>query len=143
MLSAVGGMEFETFRTSASGMPNARPTSRIAFLLFIRPNVMIWETWSLPYFWTMDFKSSSRPRSETSVSISGMLIRSGLRNRSKRRSYRIGSSSVILRLYATSDPAADPLPGPMGIPRSFASCMIPDTIRKYPANPIVRMTDSS
>ena len=39
-------------------------------------------------------------------------IRSGLRKRSNRRSYLSGSRSVIFRQYATTEPAAEPRPGP-------------------------------
>ena len=52
---------------------------------------------------------------QKSISISGMLTRSGFRNLSKIKVYLIGSMSVILRQYETRLPAAEPLPGPTAI----------------------------
>ena len=54
--------------------------------------------------------------SSKSMSISGILMRSGFRNRSKISPYLIGSMSVIPRQYATRLPAADPRPGPTIMP---------------------------
>ena len=54
------------------------------------------------------------------MSMSGIDLRPGFRKRSKRRSYWIGSMSVISRQYATSEPAAEPRPGPTPIPSRFA-----------------------
>ena len=62
----------------------------------------------------------SLPSSSKSISISGSDILSGLRNLSKRRLYFIGSILVIPIQYATTEPAADPLPGPTVTPNSFA-----------------------
>jgi hypothetical protein len=75
--------------------------------------------------------------------MSGRLIRSGFRNRSKRSLYGIGSTSVIRRAYATRLPAALPRPGPTGIPRSLAYPMKSATIRKYPEKPVFSITESS
>ena len=68
----------------------------------------------------MSFNNSSRPLSETSVSISGIEIRSGFKNLSNSKLYLSGFNSVIPKLHATIEPAADPLPGPIGIPRERA-----------------------
>ena len=38
--------------------------------------------------------------------------------------------------YATTDPAADPLPGPTVTPKFFASLVISWTIKKYPGYPV-------
>ena len=45
----------------------------------------------------------------------GELMRSAFRKRSKRRSYSIGSMSVMRSAHATRLPAAEPRPGPTGI----------------------------
>ena len=44
--------------------------------------------------------------------MSGSEILSGFKNLSKSKSYFIGSTFVILVQYATTEPAAEPLPGP-------------------------------
>ncbi len=80
---------------------------------------------------------------QKSISISGMLRRSGFKKRSKSRLYRIGSMSVILSVQATSDPAADPRPGPTGIPLSFAHPIKSLTIKKYVTNPIREIREIS
>ena len=54
------------------------------------------------------------------MSKSGIDILSGFKNLSKIKSNSIGSRSVMSRLYATKDPAPDPLPGPTGILLFFA-----------------------
>src|SRR3546814_3914686 len=72
------------------------------------------------------------------MSMSGMEMRLGLRNRSKSRSYLIGSRSVIQRAYATAHPAADPRPGPTLMPASRACLMRSQVMRKYDENPIDR-----
>ena len=51
---------------------------------------------------------------QKSISKSGIDIRSGFRNRSNNKPCAIGSSVVMPREYATSDPAPEPLPGPTG-----------------------------
>ena len=45
--------------------------------------------------------------------------------------------------YDTTDPAAEPRPGPTRMPCSRANRIRSHTIRKYPANPIFEMIDSS
>ncbi len=117
-------------------MSRARPTSRTTALACIFPNVMIWATLSFPYFSVTYWITSSRLSIQKSTSTSGILIRSGLRNRSKSSPYRMGSMSVILRAKATKLPAAEPLPGPTGTPSPLAWLMKSATMRKYPANPI-------
>ena len=82
----------------------------------IVPKVTTCETWSLPYFPSTYWSTLPRPSSSKSISISGIEIRSGLRKRSNRRSYFIGSMWVIPRQYATTEPAAEPRPGPTGMP---------------------------
>ena len=62
------------------------PTSRTAAFAFIVPNVMIWATFSRPYFRVTYSMTSPRRRSQKSMSISGSDTRSGLRKRSKMRS---------------------------------------------------------
>ncbi|CAB4961912.1 unannotated protein [freshwater metagenome] len=63
----------------------------------MRPNVTIWATQSRPYLSVTYFMTSSRPRTEKSMSMSGIDTRSGLRKRSNSRSYFRGSRSVIPR----------------------------------------------
>ena len=46
------------------------------------------------------------------MSMSGICLRPGFRNRSNRRSYLIGSMSTMRKQYATHEPAALPRPGP-------------------------------
>jgi hypothetical protein len=61
-----------------------RPESRMAALAPMVPKVMIWATCSWPpYLSVTYFITSERPETEKSMSTSGMLMRSGLRNRSK------------------------------------------------------------
>jgi hypothetical protein len=54
------------------------------------------------------------------MSKSGIDILSGFKNLSKIKLNFIGSTSVIERHHATSDPAPEPLPGPTGILLFFA-----------------------
>ena len=77
------------------------------------------------------------------MSMSGIEMRLGLRNRSKRRSYSIGSRSVIQSVYATAQPAALPRPGPTRMPLSRACLMRSHTMRKYDENPMLSITPSS
>ena len=79
----------------------------------------MWATLSL-YFLVKYSKTKSLFSSQKSISKSGIEILSGLRNLSKIRLYLIGSTSVIDKHQATSDPAPDPLPGPTGISLFFA-----------------------
>ena len=62
--------------------------------------------------------------------MSGKEILSGFKNLSKSRLYFIGSISVIPIQYATTDPAAEPLPGPTLTPNSLALFVISCTIKK-------------
>ncbi len=64
------------------------------------------------------------------MSMSGICTRSGFKKRSKMSPYRSGSRSVIRSAYETTDPAADPRPGPTRIPFSRANRMRSHTIRK-------------
>ncbi len=137
------GIIFATRSTSGSGTPKARPASRTAARAAIVPNVTICATRSSPYFSVTYLMTSSRRSTQKSVSISGIEIRSGFRNRSKMRLYLSGSKSVIFKQYEITEPTAEPRPGPTGISRSFAYLMKSQTIRKYDANPILRMTSSS
>ena len=101
-------------------MSSTRPTSRTTAFAFIVPKVMIWATFSRPYFRVTYSITSPRRFSQKSMSMSGGLIRSSLRKRSKMRSCSIGSRSVMRSEYATRLPAAEPRPGPTGIPCSRA-----------------------
>ena len=74
-----------------------RATSRTTARAFIVPKVMICATFSRPYFRVTYSMTSPRRRSQKSMSISGSDTRSGLRKRSKIRSYSIGSTSVMRR----------------------------------------------
>jgi len=129
--------------TCCNGISRARATSRIAPFDFILLKVIIWLTWSSPYFCFTYSMTSSRRNAQKSISISGISLRSGFKNRSKSRLYFIGSSSVISRQYDTIEPAAEPRPGPTGIPCCFANCIKSHTTRKYPENCIRCITDSS
>ena len=117
-MSSAGGISFATLSTSAYGMFSTRPTSRTTAFAFIVPNVMICATFSRPYLRMTYSITSPRRRSQKSMSMSGIDTRSGLRKRSKMRSNSSGSTSVIFRHHATTAPAADPRPGPTGMPRS-------------------------
>ena len=64
--------------------------------------------------------TSPRRSMQKSISISGILIRSGLRNLSNNKLCLIGSISVIPNAYDTKLPAAEPRPGPTGISLFFA-----------------------
>ena len=55
----------------------------------------------------------------------------------------MGSKSVISRAYATTEPAAEPLPGPTGISCVFAKWMKSQVIKKYAENPIFSIIPSS
>ena len=55
--------------------------------------------------------------------MSGIDTRSGFRKRSNSRSNLSGQTSVMPSAYATSEPAAEPRPGPTGMPRSRAASM--------------------
>ena len=87
--------------------------------------------------------TSPRLSIQKSISISGILIRSGFRNLSNNKLCLIGSISVIPSAYETKLPAAEPLPGPTGIFLFFAYLTKSAVIKKYPANPMFFMTFSS
>ena len=97
---------------------------------FSVPNVMIWPTESRPYFCRTYSITSPRRSKQKSTSMSGIETRSGFRNRSKSRSNCRGSTSVMRSEYATSDPAAEPRPGPTGMFCSRAYLMKSQTIMK-------------
>ena len=141
---SLSGICLQRAFTSASGTFSTRATSLMAFFVAIVPYVMICATLSWPYLSSTHSNTLPRPSSSKSVSISGSDIRSGLRKRSNSRSYFIGSILVMPRQYATTDPAADPRPGPTITPNSSrAELMKSCTMRKYPGNPIVFMICSS
>jgi len=94
------------------------------------PKVMIWATFSRPYLRVTYSITSPRRRSQKSMSMSGSEMRSGLRKRSNSRSNCSGSTSVMRRQYATRLPAAEPRPGPTGMPCSRAYRMKSHVIRK-------------
>ena len=50
---------------------------------------------------------------------------------------------MIFKQYETSEPTAEPRPGPTGMPRSRAYFTKSQTIRKYDEKPILVMTSSS
>ena len=96
-MSSAAGICLATLSTSANGISSTRPTSRTTAFAFIVPNVMIWATFSRPYFRVTYSMTSPRRRSQKSMSMSGSDTRSGFRKRSKMRSKSIGSTSVIRR----------------------------------------------
>ena len=81
--------------TSPYGRSMARPTSFIAALAAMVPNVMICATFERPYFPVTYSITSPRRLMQKSMSISGIDTRSGFRKRSNSKSYCIGSTSVI------------------------------------------------
>ncbi len=126
----VAGMSLAIRSTSPYGMSSARPTSFTAAFAAIVLKVMICATWSRPYFCCTYSITSPRRFMQKSMSISGIDTRSGFRKRSKSNSFCSGSMSVISMQYATSEPAADPRPGPTGMPCSRAKRMKSQTIMK-------------
>ena len=96
-------------------MSRLRPTSLIAAFAAMVLKVMICATCSRPYLRVTYSITSPRRFMQKSISISGIEIRSGLRKRSNRSAFCNRSISVISMAYETSDPAADPRPGPTGI----------------------------
>ncbi len=92
---SVGGIIFAIRSTSAYGISSTRPTSLIAALAAIVPNVMICATFSRPYFSVTYRITSPRRFMQKSTSISGMVTRSGFRKRSNSNSFCSGSTSVI------------------------------------------------
>jgi hypothetical protein len=69
----------------------------MAALALMVEKVMIWATRSSPYFCETYLMTSPRRRSSRSMSISGMDLRPGFKNRSKPSFQRMGSSSVMAR----------------------------------------------
>ena len=61
------------------------------------PKVMIWATFSRPYFFVTYSITSPRRASQKSMSMSGGLMRSSFKKRSKMRSCAMGSMSVMRR----------------------------------------------
>ncbi len=74
--------------------------------------------------------TSGRRVWQKSISTSGGETRSGLRNLSNRRPNLMGQMSVIAMVYATREPAADPRPGPTGIPCARPQLMKSAVMRK-------------
>ena len=74
--------------------------------------------------------TSSLKVSSKSISKSGIDIRAGFKNLSKRSAKGMGSTSVILTTHANKDPAPDHLPGPTTILCSFARQTKSATIKK-------------
>ena len=72
----------------------------------------------------------SRPSWQKSISKSGIETRSGFKNRSNNKLYSKGSKSVMPRLYATTEPAPEPRPGPTGTPLFLAQLIKSATIKK-------------
>ena len=91
----------------------------MTILAFNFPKVIICAT-DPGYLFFKYSKTKSRFSSQKSISKSGIEILSGLRNLSKIKSNFNGSTSVIDKHQATSEPAPEPLPGPTGIPLFFA-----------------------
>ena len=77
----------------------------------------------------------SLPSIQKSISKSGNDILSGFKKRSKSNPCSKGSSAVIDNIYATREPAPEPLPGPTGISCPFAHLTKSMTIKKYPGYP--------
>ena len=97
-------------------MSMARPTSLIAAFAAMVPKVIICATFSRPYLCVTYSITSPRRFMQKSISISGIEMRSGFRKRSNSSSCCSGSISVMPSEYATTAPAADPRPGPTGMP---------------------------
>ena len=87
------------------------------------PKVTIRATLFRPYLCIQYSITSSLLVSSKSTSISGIVILSGFKNRSKSKLYFKGSIVVIFRQYATKEPAALPLPGPTKMPWVLAKLM--------------------
>ena len=126
------GTSLEILSTSDNDRSSTLPVSLIDDLAAILPYVIIWATCWEPYLLTTYSITLFLPSSSKSISISGKLTLSGFKNLSKRRLYFIGSILVIPRAYATTEPAADPLPGPTDTPISLAALIKSWTIKKYP-----------
>ena len=94
-MPSVVGTIFARRSTSAYGISIARPTSLMAAFAAIVPKVIICATLSRPYFSVTYSINSPRRRMQKSISISGIEMRSGFKNRSNNRLYCSGSTSVI------------------------------------------------
>ena len=82
----------------------------------------MWATLSL-YLVVKYLKTRSLFSSQKSISKSGIDTRSGFKNLSNIKLNFIGSTSVMDKHHATSEPAPDPLPGPTGISLFLAHLM--------------------
>jgi hypothetical protein len=71
---------------NATGNDSTRATSRTASLGFSCEKVTIWATFSRPYLRVTYSMTSPRRAWQKSMSMSGIEMRSGFRNRSNRRS---------------------------------------------------------
>ena len=78
-----GGYILQSRSPTEAGNPSTRAASRIPCFPLMVWNVMICATWSEPYFCATYRMTSSRRRSSKSMSMSGICLRSGFRNRSK------------------------------------------------------------
>ncbi len=128
--STGGGMALVIRSPTEYGKPSTRAESLTAALALIVPKVTIWATRSAPYLRVTYRMTSPRPRSSKSMSMSGIDTRSGFRNRSKTSPCSTGSSPVMPSAYATSEPAAEPRPGPTRTPCSRAHRTRSATTRK-------------
>ena len=79
-------MSFAMRSPIATGSESTRATSRTASFGFSCENVTICATFSRPYFLVTYSITSARRAWQKSMSMSGIEIRSGFRNLSKRRS---------------------------------------------------------
>ncbi len=95
VIFGASGTSFAKRSASGSGSFSTLATSRMASFVAIVPNVQMCATLSWPYLSVTYLSTFSRPSSSKSISTSGNEIRSGFRNRSKSRSYLIGSMLVI------------------------------------------------
>jgi hypothetical protein len=119
VMSSAGGISFDLVGVRQRDVERARDVPHGRLRLH-RPERDDLATFSRPYFRVTYSMTSPRRRSQKSMSISGSDTRSGFRKRSKMRSYCSGSTSVMRGQNATRLPAADPRPGPTGIPCSRA-----------------------
>ncbi len=81
-----GGISFAILSPIRYGYPSTRAASRTAARALIVENVMICATWSSPYRSAAYLIMSPRKRESKSMSMSGICLRPGFRNRSKSRS---------------------------------------------------------
>ena len=95
VILGVSGTILASLSASGSGRRSTLATSLMASFAAMVPKVQIWATLSLPYLFVTQSNTNWRPSSSKSISTSGIEIRSGLRKRSKSRSYLIGSILVI------------------------------------------------